>query len=147
MPFFGCGLVELPPGGHKKTKSSRKMQMTFFVHEGKVLVEVGAKDMEVNRFTLSKGGVWVVPRGEFPNQRSGGTTMSWHEHIVAQRATAAPGLRESWRMLLWNKWLTCAVPGNFYAIDNESKTTTARIFFAQGCEVDLGAASRALQER
>ena len=35
--------------------------------------------------------------------------------------------------------LTADVTGNNYAISNESRTTTARIFFAQGCEVDLSA--------
>lgn len=29
--------------------------------------------------------------------------------------------------------------GNNYAITNESRTKTARIFFAQGCEIDGGA--------
>ncbi|KAI5368188.1 Putative centromere protein C/Mif2/cnp3 [Septoria linicola] len=88
IPFFGAGVVELPPEGFKRAKNSRKMQMVFFVHEGKVMVEVGATGMEVNQFALSKGGCWVVPRG------------------------------------------------NNYAITNESRTRTARIFFAQGCEVE-----------
>lgn len=64
IPFFGAGVVELPPGGFKRAKNSRKMQMVFFVHEGKVLVEVGATGLEVNEFALSKGGCWVVPRGK-----------------------------------------------------------------------------------
>ncbi|CAK4032663.1 Centromere 3 [Lecanosticta acicola] len=88
IPFFGAGVVELPPEGFKRAKNSRKMQMVFFVHEGKVLVEVGAMGLEVNSFALSKGGVWIVPRG------------------------------------------------NNYAITNESSTTTAKIFFAQGCVVE-----------
>ncbi|KAF2206952.1 hypothetical protein CERZMDRAFT_115429 [Cercospora zeae-maydis SCOH1-5] len=87
LPFFGAGVVEVPPEGFKRAKNSRKMQMAFFVHEGKVMVEVGATEMEVNQFAISKGGCWVVPRG------------------------------------------------NNYAITNESSTRTARIFFAQGCEV------------
>lgn len=67
IPFFGAGVVELPPRGFKRAKNSRKMQMVFFVHEGKVLVEVGATGLEVNEFALSKGGCWVVPRGKlFP---------------------------------------------------------------------------------
>jgi hypothetical protein len=51
------------------------MQMVFFVHEGKVLVTVGppaieqdggaGSHAEVNEFAISKGGVWVVPRGMF----------------------------------------------------------------------------------
>ena len=65
MPFFGAGIVELPPAGFKRAKNSRKMQMCFFVHEGKVDVEVGAQGHgEANRFAISKGGVWVVPRGK-----------------------------------------------------------------------------------
>ena len=68
LPFFGSGLVELPPEGFKRAKNSRKMQMCFFVHEGKVMVEIGAggggEGGEVNQFAISKGGVWVVPRGE-----------------------------------------------------------------------------------
>ena len=66
LPFFGSGVVELPPSGYKRAKNSRKMQMCFFVHEGKVMVEIGAAGAkEANQFAISKGGVWVVPRGEF----------------------------------------------------------------------------------
>ena len=65
LPFFGSGVVELPPEGFKRAKNSRKMQMCFFVHEGKVMVEVGAANgRESNEFAVSKGGAWVVPRGE-----------------------------------------------------------------------------------
>ncbi|KAL1306564.1 hypothetical protein AAFC00_005251 [Neodothiora populina] len=85
MPFFGAGMVEVPPEGFKRIKNSRKMQMIFFVHEGKVTVEVG--DI---KFGMSKGGVWQVPRG------------------------------------------------NNYAILNESKRHVAKIFFAQGCELEAG---------
>jgi hypothetical protein len=73
LPFFGAGIVELPPEGFKRAKNSRKMQMVFFVHQGKVLVTVGppsleqngnaSNDAEMNEFAISKGGVWVVPRG------------------------------------------------------------------------------------
>lgn len=59
MPFFGSGVVELPPGGFKRSKNSRRMQMMFFVHLGKVSVEVAG-----TKFGISKGGVWQVPRGE-----------------------------------------------------------------------------------
>jgi len=59
MPFFGSGIVELPPGGFKHRKSTRRMQMVFFVHYGKVTVEVGG-----TRFVITKGGMWQVPRGE-----------------------------------------------------------------------------------
>jgi centromere protein C len=65
LPFFGSGIVELPPEGFKRAKNSSKMQMCFFVHEGKVMVEVGpATDGETNTFAISRGGVWVVPRGK-----------------------------------------------------------------------------------
>ena len=58
MSFFGSGIVELPPGGFKRSKNSRRMQMIFFVHAGKVNVEVAG-----TAFTITKGGVWQVPRG------------------------------------------------------------------------------------
>jgi len=60
LPFFGCGMVDIPSGGFKRAKNSRKMQMVFFVHKGKVLVRVGEAE-----FCISKGGVWHVPRGGF----------------------------------------------------------------------------------
>lgn len=66
MDFFGAGVVEIPPEGYKKAKNSKKMQMVFFVHQGKVLVEIGAVGMEVSRFAISKGGAWIVPRGKSP---------------------------------------------------------------------------------
>lgn len=59
MPFFGAGVVDIPAGGFKRAKNSRKMQMIFFVHTGKVLVTVA--DLE---FSISTGGAWQVPRGE-----------------------------------------------------------------------------------
>jgi len=46
------------------------MQQCFFVHEGKVMVEIGApgaaggSGTETTQFAISKGGVWVVPRGK-----------------------------------------------------------------------------------
>ncbi|KAI9787413.1 MAG: hypothetical protein M1835_002768 [Candelina submexicana] len=59
LPFFGSGMVDLPPAGVKKQKNSRKMQMVFFVFYGRVQVTVG--DTE---FRISQGGVWQVPRGQ-----------------------------------------------------------------------------------
>ena len=59
-PFFGAGVVELPPGGEKRTKNCRRMAMVFFVHEGKVTVDVAGM-----QFGVAKGGMWQVPRGEF----------------------------------------------------------------------------------
>jgi hypothetical protein len=52
LPFFGSGMVEIPPDGYKRMKNSRKMQMVFFVHEGKVTV-----DIEDVQFGMTKGGV------------------------------------------------------------------------------------------
>lgn len=57
-PFFGSGMVDLPPGAAKKPKNSRKMQMVFFVHTGRVSVTVNE-----NTFRIGKGGMWQVPRG------------------------------------------------------------------------------------
>ncbi|ETI24066.1 hypothetical protein G647_03435 [Cladophialophora carrionii CBS 160.54] len=65
--FFGTGLVDLPPGGIKRPKNSRKMHMSFFVVKGRVTVTVGPLGGEVtgsmNRFSIGKGGFWQVPRG------------------------------------------------------------------------------------
>lgn len=58
LGFFGSGIVEMPAHGFKRMKNSRKMAMVFFVHYGKVAVEVAG-----TRFTISKGGTWQVPRG------------------------------------------------------------------------------------
>jgi len=60
LDFFGAGLIDLPVGGFKSQKKTRKMHMCFFVAEGKVTVIVGATE-----FTISKGGTWQVPRGTF----------------------------------------------------------------------------------
>ncbi|KAH8593249.1 Mif2/CENP-C like-domain-containing protein [Bisporella sp. PMI_857] len=59
-PFFGAGMVDLPPGGIKKPKSTRKMQMVFFVFYGRVEVRVND-----TAFSIGKGGMWQVPRGNF----------------------------------------------------------------------------------
>ena len=58
-PFFGCGIVDIPPGGEKRPKNSRKMYMCFHVYEGRVMVDVAG-----NTFSIGKGGWWQVPRGE-----------------------------------------------------------------------------------
>jgi len=59
LPFFGSGMVDLPPGGIKKQKNSRKMQMVFFVHRGRVSVTVND-----TAFRIGQGGMWQVPRGK-----------------------------------------------------------------------------------
>lgn len=59
LPFFGSGVVDLPPGAEKRPKNSRKMQMVFFVFQGKVLVTV-----HETQFRIGAGGMWFVPRGK-----------------------------------------------------------------------------------
>ncbi|OCK74530.1 hypothetical protein K432DRAFT_386757 [Lepidopterella palustris CBS 459.81] len=56
--FFGAGLVDLPAGGFKRLKNSRRMQMVFCVLSGGVEVVVGE-----SKFTIHNGGIWQVPRG------------------------------------------------------------------------------------
>ncbi|RYP08810.1 hypothetical protein DL765_008673 [Monosporascus sp. GIB2] len=89
LPFFGAGVVDLPPGSEKRPKNSRKMQMVFFVYTGSVTVTIA----EATTFRISKGGMWFVPRG------------------------------------------------NHYEIKNEGNKT-ARLFFAQGCELLVQAESQ-----
>lgn len=69
--FFGAGVVDLPAGGRKSAKNSRKMQMCFFVVQGRVTVQVGIQDGQDGddaewgtRFSIGKGGFWQVPRGK-----------------------------------------------------------------------------------
>ena len=61
LDFFGSGMVDLPPGGAKRVKNSRKMQMVFFVFYGRVEVSMGAP---LKSFSIGKGGQWQVPRGK-----------------------------------------------------------------------------------
>ncbi|KAK8086886.1 cupin [Apiospora phragmitis] len=58
LPFFGSGIVDLPPHSEKKPKNARKMQMVFFVHYGSVVVTVAG-----TQFRIGKGGQFFVPRG------------------------------------------------------------------------------------
>ncbi|KAJ9133532.1 Centromere protein 3 [Pleurostoma richardsiae] len=60
LPFFGSGVVDLPPGAEKRSKNSRKMHMTFFVYTGRVRVTVAQ-----TTFRIGKGGMWFVPRGNY----------------------------------------------------------------------------------
>ena len=61
LDFFGSGMVDLSPGGAKRIKNSRKMQMVFFVFYGRVEVRMGTP---LKTFSIGKGGQWQVPRGE-----------------------------------------------------------------------------------
>ncbi len=60
LPFFGSGVVDLPPGSSKTSKNTRRMHMVFFMHSGRVSVTVND-----NQFRIGKGGQWIVARGEF----------------------------------------------------------------------------------
>jgi centromere protein C len=66
LPFFGAGVVDLPPGSEKRPKNSRKMYMAFFVYAGRVLVTVNEAS-----FRIGRGGQWFVPRGEFIPEKEG----------------------------------------------------------------------------
>ncbi|KAI9923685.1 hypothetical protein ASPWEDRAFT_120584 [Aspergillus wentii DTO 134E9] len=58
--FLGSGVVELPPGGVKKPKNSKKMHMVFYVCHGRVQVDVSGV-----QFSAGKGCVFQVPRGNY----------------------------------------------------------------------------------
>ncbi|KAF1944873.1 cupin domain-containing protein [Clathrospora elynae] len=57
-PFFNWGLIELGVDQMKRTKNSRCMHMVFNLQSGTVEVRV-----HENEFTVHKGGLWQVPRG------------------------------------------------------------------------------------
>ena len=56
-------MVDIPPGGEKRTKKCGRIQMVFFVYRGRVKVNVSNVP-----FSVGKGGMWQVPRGEFPER-------------------------------------------------------------------------------
>ncbi|KAI8943595.1 hypothetical protein NX059_001587 [Plenodomus lindquistii] len=56
--FFNWGMLELRADQMKRTKNSRMMHMIFNVQYGTVEVKV-----HVNEFTVHRGGIWQVPRG------------------------------------------------------------------------------------
>ncbi|TGJ86084.1 hypothetical protein E0Z10_g2713 [Xylaria hypoxylon] len=58
LPFFGAGVVDLPPGAEKRLKNSRMRHLVFFVHTGNVLVTISQTE-----FAIAKGGMFFVPRG------------------------------------------------------------------------------------
>ncbi|KAB8338797.1 hypothetical protein FH972_021742 [Carpinus fangiana] len=76
MGFFGSGIVEMPPNGFKRMKNSRKMAMVFFVHYGKVAVDVAG-----TRFTISKGGVWQAIFIALQTRRSMRRRSSSHKDV------------------------------------------------------------------
>ncbi|KAF2837123.1 hypothetical protein M501DRAFT_986919 [Patellaria atrata CBS 101060] len=56
--YIGSGMIDIPVGGFKRTKSARRMYMLFFVHKGRVQAVVNN-----NSFIVSQGGSFGVPRG------------------------------------------------------------------------------------
>ncbi|KAF9701190.1 hypothetical protein EKO04_000326 [Ascochyta lentis] len=56
--FLNWGMIELRADQMKRSKNSRKMHMVFNVQSGAVEVKV-----HENEFTVHKGGIWQVPRG------------------------------------------------------------------------------------
>ncbi|KAJ4987527.1 cupin [Stagonosporopsis vannaccii] len=56
--FFNWGMIELRADQMKRSKNSRKMHMVFSVQSGALEVKV-----HENEFTVHKGGIWQVPRG------------------------------------------------------------------------------------
>lgn len=58
--YFSWGFLEFEADDIKRSKNSRRMHMVFHVVQG--AAEVNVND---NLFTVHRGGVWQVPRGEF----------------------------------------------------------------------------------
>ncbi|KAK5692278.1 mitotic fidelity of chromosome transmission-related protein, partial [Elasticomyces elasticus] len=59
-PFLGSGIVELPPGGVKRPKNSKKMHMVFYVCQGRVQIDISGV-----QFSAGKGCVFQIPRGNY----------------------------------------------------------------------------------
>lgn len=52
--------MELPSGGEKRPKNSKKNHMIFWVNSGRVQVDISGTE-----FSIGRGGMWQVPRGEY----------------------------------------------------------------------------------
>ena len=85
LDFFGSGMVHLPPGGAKRIKNSRKMQMVFFIFYGRVTVSLGTP---ATKFSIGKGGQWQVPRGKLRSPRFVATLPSGYIHLWKAPCTA-----------------------------------------------------------
>ncbi|KAL2824562.1 kinetochore CENP-C fungal-like protein [Aspergillus pseudoustus] len=88
-PFIGSGIVELPPGGVKKPKNSKKMHMVFFVVYGRVLVDISGV-----QFSAGKGCVFQVPRGNyysFANTYSKDARLFFTQGCVPTEGDETPG--------------------------------------------------------
>ncbi|KAF1923789.1 uncharacterized protein M421DRAFT_425490 [Didymella exigua CBS 183.55] len=69
--FFNWGMIELRADQMKRSKNSRKMHMVFNVHSGAVEVKV-----HENEFTVHRGGMWQVPRGNTYSIKNVGSTTA-----------------------------------------------------------------------
>lgn len=76
-PFIGSGIVELPPGGVKRPKNSKKMHMVFYVCRGRVEVDVSGVP-----FSAGKGCVFQVPRGQFPLVHTRLCVFGWNAKFL-----------------------------------------------------------------
>ena len=107
-PFLGSGIVELPPGGVKRPKNSKKMHMVFYVCQGRVQIDISGV-----QFSAGKGCVFQVPRGEF------------HKTVPFG---SLEGLSVSPLTIL---------SGNYYSFAN-AHGRNVRLFFTQGCVPENG---------
>jgi centromere protein C len=85
--FFSWGCLELDADDIKRTKNSRRMHMSFHVTKGAVEVNVNN-----NLFTVHKGGVWQVPRGEFLPFSSLFSALFFHSSLCFFICTTAVAL-------------------------------------------------------
>ncbi|OJK03307.1 hypothetical protein ASPACDRAFT_58234 [Aspergillus aculeatus ATCC 16872] len=88
-PFMGSGIVELPPGGVKKPKNSKKMHMVFYICNGRVQVDVSGV-----RFSAGKGCVFQVPRGNyysFANTHNKDARLFFTQGCLPENDDSAPG--------------------------------------------------------
>ncbi|KAJ4401724.1 mitotic fidelity of chromosome transmission- protein [Didymella pomorum] len=76
--FFNWGMIELRADQMKRSKNSRRMHMVFNVQSGAVEVKV-----HENEFTVHKGGIWQVPRGNTYSIKNVGSTTA---HIFFAQA-------------------------------------------------------------
>ncbi|KAF2491833.1 hypothetical protein BU16DRAFT_129754 [Lophium mytilinum] len=83
-PFFGAGLINLPPGGFKRPRNARQMQFAFFVFEGSAEVTISDE-----RFNVHKGGYFQVPRGQFTLIFSLAACLLFHRGLSFFRPAAS----------------------------------------------------------
>ncbi|KAG9204790.1 hypothetical protein G6514_010021 [Epicoccum nigrum] len=81
--FFNWGMIELRADQMKRSKNSRKMHMVFNVLSGALEVKV-----HENEFTVHKGGIWQVPRGNTYSIRNVGSKTA--RVFFAQAREAVP---------------------------------------------------------